>query len=273
MTNLISKYEEQLIAGQAALPDVFVASLGLADAVDEATLRSLAALYEIHKSIKQVELPEGFEDRQRLKARELIARAKKVAAVTPSTEQVPLKRWQPIVLFLWAKGQTNSFAEEVVGRTRIVKETFLLGMETNVPRVASGFYYAKAGSYGPDNRELMKDLETLRDLGFVEMVPPSQSRKVRTELHEGLLEDEENTIFRLTPRGREYAQGLASKVTLSYPELLPALEKLKRSWNQRPLKGDAGLVTYVYKTYRPTHPELFEKSEIIDEIFGEDSAS
>jgi hypothetical protein len=62
---------------------------------------------------------------------------------------------------------------------------------------------------------------------------------------------------------------LLEKLNKVAPDIIIKIEKLKMDWNNRPLKGNNGLVTYVYKKYHNKYPNLFDKSEIKKEILGE----
>ena len=150
--------------------------------------------------------------RARLLAPEHPEKAKDTAKETASLLR---KRWHPVLLLLWARGKIGRLYESIKGRTRMDKLVFVMKMEGKFTQFIPDFYAFEPYRFGPYEKELFQDLETLKCYGLVEIVPPSKLGKdigEETEVSEGLYEEKDNTIYRLTEKGKQFADALAEKV-------------------------------------------------------------
>lgn len=68
--NLLDRFEEDLIKGKPVSPEKLLKEGVM---IDEETLAELHAIYFLYSSMKKVRIPSGFDDRQRVAVRSLIA--------------------------------------------------------------------------------------------------------------------------------------------------------------------------------------------------------
>jgi uncharacterized protein YwgA len=138
-------------------------------------------------------------------------------------------RW--ILLFLFAGGK-KQYNEPVIGKTRLVKELFLLRETQKI----KDMYEFMPDNYGPSSDELISDLDILIQKGFIQTQPHPYG-----------------TQYALTPEGTKKAQELTAE------EIKTKIENIKRNYNEMPLNK---LLLYVYSAF----PKYTIKSVIKNQI-------
>lgn len=146
----------------------------------------------------------------------------------------PHAKW--LVALLYTGSQWQRYNAPVSGRTRLMKELFLLRMNY---KVDEDFYDFEAGNYGPTSNTVLRDLERLQDEGFVSHDPESYGG-----------------TYQLTPDGCDLGQELWRDLT---DEQQDALLDVKDRFNRMPLTK---LLGFVYRSY----PEYTTESLIRDEV-------
>ncbi len=144
-----------------------------------------------------------------------------------------------LLLILVAGGETRKYNEPVAGRTKLMKELFLLQQRDK--KVAPRYDF-KPYDYGPFSQQIWSDLEELKVRGLIDS----------ENLYPG------ETYF-LTPRGVAVARVLWSHED---PKTLERIFDIKVRFNRMPLSQ---LLSYVYSSY-PQYAsksvlESFESSE------------
>jgi len=137
-----------------------------------------------------------------------------------------------ILLFLSVGGKNKRYNEPVIGKTRLVKELFLLRKIGKIKDV----YEFKPDKYGPSSDEIIKDLDILINKGLVQTQPHPFG-----------------TQYSLTPEGLKKAQEFMTD------EIKTKIENIKRNYNEMPLNE---FLIYVYSAF----PRYTEKSVIKDEL-------
>jgi hypothetical protein len=167
------------------------------------------------------------------------------AAMEAGTAKVPVtQRSDVLLLLLRAVG-------DVFGRTRLVKLLFLTGKETNATRVVPDFFRHFAYNYGPFDDEIFRDVEALAQHGLVDARAPLDLIPGKRHV---------DAVYRLTPKGKKYAEALA-RAEASAPGLVGELKVLALKYGRLSLDD---LVRHVYETY----PEYTTESLIRDEVLG-----
>jgi len=141
-------------------------------------------------------------------------------------DKIPKKREEWLLLTLYAVGG------EVRGSTRLEKLLFLLRHELGIR--PENYYEFVPYKHGPFSSDLLKDARELSFLGFI-------------EIEERVLElfgDEEKVIriYRLTEKGKRFAEDMYNKLSEEVKKALKAL----MPYNSMPLKS---LLDYVYTRY------------------------
>ncbi len=151
------------------------------------------------------------------------------------------ERW--IIGFLRALGTIS-------GTTRFMKLLFVLKNELGLTeRELAGFYSFRAGKYGPFSRGVQRDLEELKDLGFIEV----EVRKVaKGKFNEDL---KYVHVYKMAPKRIDIIQEASENLP---KDILLKLERLKE-FNRMPL---IELLEYVYLRY----PEYIRNSVIVERI-------
>ena len=138
-----------------------------------------------------------------------------------------------IVLFLFAAGnRRKKYNEPVTGKTRLVKELFLLREVGKIKNMYEFF----PDNYGPSSEELLTDLNLLIQDDFVQTQPHPYG-----------------TQYFLTPKGIKKAQELITE------EIKMKIENIKRNYNEMPLNK---LLVYVYTAF----PKYTVKSIIKNQV-------
>ncbi len=135
-----------------------------------------------------------------------------------------------MLLMLLAGGEKRRYNEPVAGKTKLVKEIFLLDRARKeiAPR-----YEFTAYDYGPFSPEILRDLDELKDRGLVQAEPGYGSE-----------------VYSLTERGVGVARILWSRED---PKTVAKIFDIKVRFNKMPLSQ---LLSYVYGLY----PRFAEKS-------------
>jgi len=124
------------------------------------------------------------------------------------------------------------YNEPVIGKTRLVKELFLLRETQKI----KDMYTFEPDKYGPSSDELIKDLDCLIEK---ELVKENQSAY--------------GTKYLLTPEGIKKAQ------ELFIGDVKIKIENVKRNYNEMPLNQ---LLVYVYSAF----PKYTTKSVIKEQL-------
>lgn len=146
----------------------------------------------------------------------------------------PHAKW--ILLLLFTGGSTARYNEPIAGRTRLMKELFLL---KEVSRISEPFYEFEASHYGPSSKQVLRDLEVLTELGYVQYDPHRFGGS-----------------YQLTPEGNLVAQQLDAGLDEQQKQKLAAI---KRQFNLMPLNK---LLVHVYERF----PRYAVSSRIRDEV-------
>src|SRR5437867_675449 len=128
-----------------------------------------------------------------------------------------------VLVMLFAGGRSRKYNEPIVGRTRLMKEMFLLREQARIP---PPFYEFEPYKYGPNSRALLEDLESLERRGLV------QSSTARG-----------GTSYSLTPDGFRIAAQLYERLDQATKE---QVLRIKTRFNSMPLPE---LLSYVYASY------------------------
>ena len=140
-------------------------------------------------------------------------------------------------------GGSQNWNAPIEGKTRIVKELFLMSVETGSGPESLTFPFTP-GPYGPSSFDLTNVLDSMIRTGEISAVPLPSGRGVMLRLY-----------------GRTGAEAEAVWSRLS-PKLQQDLIKIKSRFNATPYKM---LLYRVYKSY----PEFTTNSLIRDEILSE----
>lgn len=182
-----------------------------------------------------------------------------------------------LLLLLYSPGRTEQCNEAITGRTRLMKMLFLFREEALKP-FRSGlhidrdnFYQFFPWDFGPFSREVYDDLTFFELRGFIERedsdedtLPESAAEwelwltMSRANTGEEAVSEYDEQVFRLTPRGEEFAAEL-------YATLSVAQKQLLREFKARLLKvALRALLKYVYANYE----SYVTKSKIREHILG-----
>jgi hypothetical protein len=154
---------------------------------------------------------------------------------------VPPAEEKAVMLMLYAPGSTGMFGEPVLGKTRLMKEVFLLDYEakSSDPILHVGPFLPY--KYGPFNRKVAAATDDLTNAHLVTISGEGQWVRIS-----------------LTEQGRSEAQTLWQELPL---EAKKDLLSIKARYNSQPL---ATLLHYVYSRY----PEYAVASEIRENLVG-----
>ena len=182
---------------------------------------------------------------------------------------MPLKSAADLmVLFFYAKGSTGKQNEEIKGITRMEKMMYLLLKEGGFEDILSKEVTFEAYDFGPYSPEIYDLLESLKEMGIVNVQEEKTSNiKDTIDIYyaeaEGLIEETIGgtmKIYSLSEnRGLRIAKMIREKRLT--PEELKRIEDIKAKYNGMKIDD---LLRYVYKTY----PDSVKKSKIIEKILG-----
>lgn len=154
----------------------------------------------------------------------------------------PQSREKWILSFLYLGGKGRDGDEAVMGRTRLMKELFLVDRKAEEKGIKTDMNF-EPYRFGASDNHILICLQDLIDGGYIRVVPKA-----------GITE------FSLTNAGlrkaQEYVKGLR-------PEEQGIIRRVKRNFNYMPQKD---LLKYVYQEY----PAYTKKSKIMPQVFRED---
>jgi hypothetical protein len=155
---------------------------------------------------------------------------------------LPPGEQKTVLLLLYAPGETGGYAEPITGKTRLMKEAFLLDQEgrSDEPFIHPGPFIPY--KFGPFSVKVAAALEDLHNMGLVD------SSKG----------DDTTTRFVLSVEGRKEAGELWAQLP---PDARKDLLVVKSSYNGQPLTS---LLHYVYSKY----PEYTVESELREQLLG-----
>jgi uncharacterized protein len=148
----------------------------------------------------------------------------------------PPAEQKAVLLLLFAPGNTGGYGEPIEGRTRLMKEVFLLDHEghSDEPLLHVGPFMPY--KFGPFSVKVLGALDDLANLKLITVTPG----------------DEWTTRFALSDDGKREAKTLWSQLP---PDARKDLLVVKSSYNAEPLTS---LLHYVYAKY----PEYTVESEL-----------
>lgn len=154
----------------------------------------------------------------------------------------PPAEQKAVLLLLFAPGTSGGHGEPIEGRTRLMKETFLLDQEgrSDEPLLHVGPFIPY--KFGPFNVKVLGALEDLANMKLVHVEPG----------------DDLTATYTLTDQGKQEAQALWSQLP---PDARRDLFVVKSSYNGQPLTR---LLHYVYSKY----PEYTVDSQLREQLVG-----
>ena len=181
------------------------------------------------------------------------------------------------MLLLYSPGQTADSNEPVVGRTRLVKMLFLFSKEclkyfkAGTSITEENFYDFFAWNFGPFSKQVDDDILFFVLRGFIEqevvddeILPEAAAeweewmRMCSPEAEENEVSEYDEQLFRLSPKGVEFAKDLYASLN---PQQKMTLKTFKAKMSSSPLKA---ILKYVYETY----PDFTVRSKIREQIIG-----
>lgn len=186
-----------------------------------------------------------------------------------------------ILLLLYSPGYTDLINEPVDGRTKITKMLFLFEKELSkkfkLDKLTGDedIFQFKAWNFGPMSATIFKNLDFLKNIGFVESAYATTYGITAEEINEynyyynELIENESNITeyksekFCLTTKGIKFIEA-KGKYRLLSDDQKKYLREFKSKLNNASLRD---ILRYVYITY----PEFTEKSLIKNNILGENN--
>lgn len=196
-----------------------------------------------------------------------------------------------IMLLLYAKGASGRVNEIVEGRTRLTKMLFLLDKEHGVVGRAAKLNF-EAYAFGPYDPQIYDDLAFLENMAWIrgssaattgtlefsDVIEEKDSSVAfldASELDEadlsfeylmsGVAEDVperyETRKYALSDRGLEQVESTikAARNSPDFPQMMAAIEEVKKRYNQLPLRD---LLRYVYNRY----PDSASDSTILEQL-------
>lgn len=186
-----------------------------------------------------------------------------------------------ILLLLYSPGYTDMTNEPINGRTKITKMLFLFEKELSkkfkLDKLTGNedIFKFTAWNFGPMSATIFKNLDFLKNIGFVESTFATSYNVTTEEVSEynhyyNDLNESENTIteyksekFCLTPKGIKFIED-KGKYRLLSEDQKKYLRDYKAKLNNASLRD---ILRYVYITY----PDFTKKSLIRDDILGDNN--
>lgn len=185
-----------------------------------------------------------------------------------------------LLLLLYSPGRTEECNEAITGRTRLMKMLFLFREEAlkhfrgAVQIDSDNFYQFFPWDFGPFSREVYDDLMFFELRGFIEhddsdedTLPESAAEwelwlaGSRADTGDEPVSEYDEQVFRLTPRGEEFAAGLYATLTVEQKQLL---REFKARLLKVPLRA---LLKYVYENYESQTTNSKIKERILGRRF------
>ena len=180
-----------------------------------------------------------------------------------------------ILLLLYSPGYTDMVNEPINGRTKITKMLFLFEKELSkkfkLDKLTGdeNIFNFTAWNFGPMSATIFKNLDFLKNIGFIESSLATSYNVTTEEINEynhyykDIVDNEEaiteykSERFCLTPKDK-------GKYRLLTDDQKKYLKEYKTKLNKASLRD---ILKYVYMTY----PDYTEKSIIKDDILGENN--
>ncbi len=145
-----------------------------------------------------------------------------------------------ILSFLYVEGKSGDFRESVYGRTRLMKELFLVDNRIRKKGSETEMEF-EPDKFGPSDTKLLIALQDLKENGLVRVIPKAKISEL-TLTGDGIV------------KAREILQGMN-------PVKIGSLRKIKREFN---FKKQKDLLKHIYEEY----PEYTTKSQIKPWVLG-----
>lgn len=187
-----------------------------------------------------------------------------------------LKSVDIILLLLYSPGYTNEINEPIAGRTKITKMLFLFEKELakkfklNQITGNENIFKFEAWNYGPMSKTIFKDLDFLKNIGFIRNNTDIPNNLLIEEVDEynhyieefadedDSLTEFKNEVFKLTEKGEQFVQDKNKYKSLT-EEQKKYLKEFKTKLNRASLRD---ILKYVYTTY----PDYTSKSLIKKQV-------
>ncbi len=189
-----------------------------------------------------------------------------------------LKSVDIIMLLLYSPGYTENYNEPISGRTKITKILFLfekeLAKKFKLDKITGeeDIFNFKAWNYGPMSSTIFKDIDFLKNIGFIKTTDNISSNLTIEEVQEYNYYSEkynddtdaefQTETYQLSEKGLNFIKDKQKYDKLSNNQKL-CLKEFKKQFNKAPLRD---ILKYVYTTY----PDYTEKSLIKDKVLGGD---
>lgn len=189
-----------------------------------------------------------------------------------------LKSVDIIMLLLYSPGYTENYNEPISGRTKITKILFLfekeLAKKFKLDKITGeeDIFNFKAWNYGPMSSTIFKDIDFLKNIGFIKTTDNISSNLTIEEVQEYNYYSEkynddtdaefQTETYQLSDKGLNFIKDKQKYDKLSNNQKL-CLKEFKKQFNKAPLRD---ILKYVYTTY----PDYTEKSLIKDKVLGGD---
>jgi len=169
-----------------------------------------------------------------------------------------------LTLLLYARGPHNQPAEPISSLTRIQKLLFIAVKELGAARVVARPYAFVPYRYGPFSAEVYDDLDMLVAAGLVrhEELDEDGTPTLRPELEvaEGVRDESLTRRYRLSRRGRKFAEALLRDTEKRHPTLAHGLAAIKARWGTGQTDD---LMAYVYSHYPKYTTESLVREQIL----------
>ena len=186
----------------------------------------------------------------------------RVANAGKATASAILDR-RPDVMILLLHFMRELVGLDVWGDTKLVKLLFLLGKEAGCDQLVPDFYGHYAYSFGAFDDAVPQDAEMLAAKKIISMAPP----EARFTFASGDLgipnEKQVNNVYRLTPRGQQFANRLVADAVAKNPEIVERLKKVILAHGK---KSTDELLRYTYTKY----PDTAKNSKVRDKYLKPD---
>ena len=189
-----------------------------------------------------------------------------------------LKSVDIIMLLLYSPGYTENYNEPISGRKKITKILFLfekeLAKKFKLDKITGeeDIFNFKAWNYGPMSSTIFKDIDFLKNIGFIKTTDNISSNLTIEEVQEYNYYSEkynddtdaefQTETYQLSDKGLNFIKDKQKYDKLSNNQKL-CLKEFKKQFNKAPLRD---ILKYVYTTY----PDYTEKSLIKDKVLGGD---
>ncbi len=246
LAELVSDYVDGLNAGTAPTIDRYLDQH--ADLANE--LRPLLRMAaNVAKEAPSVRLPSPDASFNLVRGRLLGGADRDAlrASVESGQGSVKIDRRSDVLLLLLRA------ARAVWGTTRLQKLLFLVGKETKATTAVPDYFQHVAYTFGPFDQAVYQDVEALKKRGLIEVRPPTGPGKGVRRV---------DAVYRLTARGKKYAEALARGKEGATSGLSNEVEGIACRYGQ--LSHD-DLLKYVYRTY----PDYTTESMIREEVLGD----